>query len=109
VDQMVSLAGRPYSQSPNAFRNRKVYIRGCSCNQNEYSREEIAKSEEALKTSKRADATNGKASPDSAFARRISQAVQNAPPSPAAVPSQAPAPTEAAPTTAPAPSANPER
>ncbi len=78
VEQMVSLRGVPYSQTPNAFRNRKVYIRGCSCNPSEYSREEIAKSEEALKTAKRADAKPPGAS-DAAFARRISQAVQNAP------------------------------
>jgi Protein of unknown function (DUF2865) len=85
VEQMVSLKGVPYAQMPNAFRNRKVYIRGCSCNANEYSREEIAKSEEALKTSKRADAGGGKttgAGSDAAFARRINQAVQNAPAQP---------------------------
>jgi Protein of unknown function (DUF2865) len=76
---MVSLSGKPYSEMPNAFRNRKVYIRGCSCNVSEFSREEIAKSEEALKTGKRADASSGKSTPDTAFARRISQAVQNAP------------------------------
>lgn len=82
VEQMVSLRGVPYSQTPNAFRNRKVYIRGCSCNPSEYSREEIAKSEEALRTAKRADAAGGpkpSGSSDAAFARRISQAVQNAP------------------------------
>jgi hypothetical protein len=99
VDQMVSLAGRPYTQTPNAFRNRKVYIRGCSCNQSEYSREEIAKSEEALKTSKRADASAAKPPSDQAFARRISQAVQNAPatpPAPATGDAPAPAPPEPA-------------
>jgi hypothetical protein len=104
VDQMVSLSGRPYSQMPYAFRNRKVYIKGCSCNANEYSREEIAKSEEALKLSKRADAGTGRSNPssDAAFARRITQAVQNAPggqpgagtPPPAA-PEPAPQPTPA--------------
>ena len=74
VEQMFSLSGRPYSQMPNAFRNRKVYIRGCSCNEREYSREEIAKSEEALKTAKRADASRQQQGrrPDAAFARRIS-------------------------------------
>ena len=83
---MVSLRGVPYAQMPNAFRNRKVYIHGCSCNASEYSREEIAKSEDALRTSKRADASAGisKAPPasDAAFARRIGQAVQNAPSQP---------------------------
>jgi hypothetical protein len=92
VDQMVSLSGRPYASMPFAFRNRKVYIKGCSCNAAEYSREEIAKSEEALKLSKRADASAGKAASDAAFARRMSQAVQHAPQAPAA-----PAPGEAPP------------
>ena len=77
VDQMVSLNGRPYASMPYAFKNRKVYIRGCSCNAREYSPEQIAKSVEALKMSKRADASAGKS--DAAFARRISEAVQNAP------------------------------
>ncbi len=85
VDQMVSRSGAPYSQMPNAFRYRKVYIRGCSCNASEFSREEIAKSEEALKHSRRAEASPGPASKppaassDAAFARRIGEAVQNAP------------------------------
>ncbi|MGO9547690.1 MAG: DUF2865 domain-containing protein [Rhodomicrobium sp.] len=92
VEQMFSLSGRPYSEMPNAFRYRKVYIRGCSCNEREYSREEIAKSEEALKTAKRADASSSKAPPDAAFARRISQAVQNAPS--ASPPANAPAPAD---------------
>jgi hypothetical protein len=56
---MTTIDGQPYTQMPNAFRNRKVFIRGCSCNANEFSREEIAKSEEALRTGKRAD-TGGK-------------------------------------------------
>jgi hypothetical protein len=90
VDQMVSLSGRPYAQMPFAFRNRKFYIRGCSCNAAEFSREEIAKSEETLKLSKRADASAGKNAGDAAFAKRISQAVQNAPQSPP--PAQVPAP-----------------
>ena len=96
VDQMMSLSGKPYAQFPYAFRNRKVYIKGCSCNASEYSREEIAKAEEALKISKRADASAGKSASDAAFARRISQAVQSAPssapqagsPAPAEAPSQ---------------------
>jgi len=119
VDQMVSLSGKPYSEMPNAFRNRKVYIRGCSCNASEFSREEIAKSEEALKTGKRADASGGKSVPDSAFARRISQAVQNAPSQPpqSSPPQAAPAASSgpSAPANAPAapeasqPPANPPR
>ncbi len=92
VDQMVSLAGRPYVTMPYAFRNRKVYIRGCSCNAAEYSPEEIAKSEQSLKMSKRADASGGKGAPDPAFARRISQAVQNAPAAQGSQEASAPAP-----------------
>ncbi len=89
VEQMVSLRGVPYSQTPNAFRNRKAYIRGCSCNSSEYSREEIAKSEEALRTAKRADAgAKPSAASDAAFAHRISQAVQNAPSQPQPAPPQ---------------------
>jgi hypothetical protein len=103
VEQMVSLKGMPYSQAPNAFRNRKVYIRGCSCNATEYSRDEIAKAEEALKTAKRADASAGAnkagAASDAAFAKRIGQAVQNAPaqpPAPSAQPETASPPPPAA-------------
>ncbi len=98
VDQMVSLSGRPYAQMPFAFRNRKVYIKGCSCNAAEYSVEEIAKSEDALKHSKRADASAAKQASDAAFAKRMSQAVQHAPQAPAA-----PAPGETPPAPAPAP------
>ncbi len=110
VEQMVSLKGVPYSQMPNAFRNRKVYIRGCSCNASEYSREEIAKSEEAIRTSKRADASAGVKSSgasDTAFARRISQAVQNAPGQPQGEPALAqpgtgaPPPAQSGPATPP--------
>ena len=105
VDQMVSLNGRPYASMPYAFKNRKVYIRGCSCNAREYSPEQIAKSVEALKMSKRADASAGKS--DAAFARRISEAVQNAPGGhPAATP--APSDTTATPLV-PAPESNPGR
>ncbi len=94
VEQMVSLSGRVYTQMPFAFRNRKVYVKGCSCNAGEYSREEIAKSEDALKLSKRADASAAKSATDAAFAKRISQAVQSAP---APQPPAAPAPPAEAP------------
>jgi hypothetical protein len=105
VDQMVSLNGRPYASMPYAFKNRKVYIKGCSCNAREYSPEQIAKSVEALKMSKRADASAGKS--DAAFARRISEAVQNAPGShPAAA---TPAPSDTATPLEPAPEANSAR
>ncbi|MDX2264544.1 MAG: DUF2865 domain-containing protein [Hyphomicrobiales bacterium] len=49
VEQAVSLSGTPYVETPNAFRNRKHFIKGCSCNASEFSMEEIAKSEQALK------------------------------------------------------------
>jgi hypothetical protein len=41
VEQMVSLAGEPYANMPNAWRNRKEYIKGCSCKPDEYSAHEI--------------------------------------------------------------------
>jgi hypothetical protein len=41
VEQMVSLAGEPYADLPNAWRNRKEYIKGCSCKPDEYSAHEI--------------------------------------------------------------------
>lgn len=91
VEQMVSLSGRPYTAMPNAFRNRKVYIRGCSCNQSEYSVEEIAKSEEALKqqSSKRADASGG-----GKLASDVTAAIRSAPKAPA---SSAPQPAASQP------------
>jgi hypothetical protein len=49
VEQMVSLSGAPYVQMPYAFRNRKQYVKGCSCNPSEFSLDEIAKAEQALK------------------------------------------------------------
>ena len=74
---MVALNGRPYASMPYAFGTERFISEDCSCNASEYSPEQIAKSEEALKMSKRADASAGKS--DAAFARRISEAVQNAP------------------------------
>ncbi len=99
VDQMMSLNGRPYSQMPNAFRNRKVFIRGCSCNQGEYSAEQIAKSEEALRqspppsNSKRADA--GGKTADATSAKPVPQSPAPATPQPPVA--AAPQPKEAAP------------
>ncbi len=99
VDQMVALNGRPYSQMPNAFRNRKVFIRGCSCNQGEYSQEQIAKSEEALRqppppsNSKRADASGKTA--DATPASKVGQQ-SSAPAAPQPPVAAAPQPTEAA-------------
>jgi hypothetical protein len=48
VDQMVSIDGRRYADLKTAWRNRKVFIKGCSCKAEEYSVEEIAASERAL-------------------------------------------------------------
>ncbi|ADP70921.1 hypothetical protein Rvan_1672 [Rhodomicrobium vannielii ATCC 17100] len=114
VDQMVSLSGRLYVTQPFAFRNRKVFVKGCSCKATEYSREEIAKFEETQRTSKRADASGSKAGKsavapapaapttapsaggDPNFAQRISQAVQNAPATP---PAKLPSTPQAVPST----------
>lgn len=43
-EQMVSVDGRPYNSLENAWRHRKEFVKGCSCNQAEYDPEEIAKS-----------------------------------------------------------------
>lgn len=48
VEQMVSIDGRRYADLKTAWRNRKVFIKGCSCKAEEYSVEEIAASERAL-------------------------------------------------------------
>ncbi len=45
VEQMVSLDGKPYAQSKNAFKHRKVFVKGCSCKPEEYSLQEINQSE----------------------------------------------------------------
>lgn len=39
VEHMVSLSGIPYSEMPNAWRYRKEFVRGCSCNEAEYKPE----------------------------------------------------------------------
>lgn len=41
VEQMVSLTGEPYNSMKNAWRNRKDYVKGCSCKPEEYSAHEI--------------------------------------------------------------------
>jgi hypothetical protein len=41
IEQMVSLAGAPYTGLKNAFRNRKEYVKGCSCRPEEYSAQQI--------------------------------------------------------------------
>ncbi len=49
VEQMVSMGGARYTDMPYAFRNRKQYVKGCSCNAAEFSVQEIARSEQLLK------------------------------------------------------------
>lgn len=48
VEQMVSLNGQPYSSMPNAFRNRKEYVKGCSCKASEYSALQIQQSDSGV-------------------------------------------------------------
>lgn len=48
VEQMVSLAGKPYSELKNAWLYRKKFINGCSCDATEYSRDEIAKAQQEI-------------------------------------------------------------
>ncbi len=57
VEQMVSMNGAPYAQMPYAFRNRKQFVKGCSCNAGEYSMQEIANSEIKLKEEAEASRT----------------------------------------------------
>jgi hypothetical protein len=63
VEQMVSLDGTPYNEIPNAWRNRKQYVKGCSCKVHEYSEEQILKSEQEL--SKQASASRAPAAKNS--------------------------------------------
>jgi HPt (histidine-containing phosphotransfer) domain-containing protein len=44
VQQMVTLGGQPYSDHPNAWKYRKIFVKGCSCKQTEYDPVEIEKS-----------------------------------------------------------------
>jgi hypothetical protein len=65
VEQMISLDGRPYRESKNAFKHRQSYVKGCSCKAEEYSLQEI---NQAGGDGKRADAgrqqgTSGTAAP----------------------------------------------
>ncbi len=57
VEQMVSLDGRLYKDMPFAFRHRREYIKGCSCKPDEYSVQEIARSEQALRDAAQAKRT----------------------------------------------------
>jgi hypothetical protein len=60
IEQMASLNGKRYSDLPTAFLNRKRYIRGCSCKTDEYSVDEIAKSEQSYKEASTSKRTGGK-------------------------------------------------
>jgi hypothetical protein len=92
VEQAVSLDGKPYTALPNAFRNRKVYIRGCSCKANEYSRDEIAKSEEALRQKSAAtnvsehSASHGAPPKSDAAAAKAPSGAESGAPLPATIP-----------------------
>jgi len=48
VEQMVSLAGKPYSELKNAWLYRTKFIKGCSCDAADYSQEEIAKAQQEI-------------------------------------------------------------
>jgi hypothetical protein len=85
VDMMVSLDGKPYKDMPNANRHRKQYIKGCSCRANEYSQQEIVKSERALKAEaeSRRTAAKGKgetAAPPPAPSEKAPPPADGAPP-----------------------------
>jgi hypothetical protein len=46
IEQMVSLTGSPYTGLKNAFRNRKEFVKGCSCRVEEYSQQQIEQYEQ---------------------------------------------------------------
>ncbi len=67
VEQMVTLDGRAYAQSKNAFKHRKTYVKGCSCKPEEYSLQEINQSEQGSR--KQADASPAPAATSNATAK----------------------------------------
>lgn len=46
IEQAVSLTGSPYTGMKNAFRNRKEFVKGCSCRVEEYSQQQIEQYEQ---------------------------------------------------------------
>lgn len=74
VEQMVSISGEPYNNLKNAWRNRKQYIKGCSCKPEEYSAHEIQLSEQEL--GKQARAGTPRSSPAAPAAPANDAAVQ---------------------------------
>jgi hypothetical protein len=55
IEQMVSLDGRPYTQTKTAFKHRQSFVKGCSCKPEEYSLQEINQGDQG----KRAEAQTG--------------------------------------------------
>jgi hypothetical protein len=68
IEQMVSLDGRPYAQSKNAFKHRQTYVKGCSCKPEEYSLQDINQAEQG----KRAEARTGASGSTSAASSQSS-------------------------------------
>jgi hypothetical protein len=66
VEQMVSIDGRPYAQSKNAFKHRKTYVKGCSCKPEEYSLQDINQSEGGRKQADAAPAAAQTSTPKGA-------------------------------------------
>jgi hypothetical protein len=59
VEQMVSLDGRPYRESKNAFKHRQSYVKGCSCKAEEYSLQEINQGGDGKRADAGRQATGG--------------------------------------------------
>jgi hypothetical protein len=52
VEQMVSLAGKPYSELDTAWLYRTKFIKGCSCDAAEYSMEQIAEAKQEMESAR---------------------------------------------------------
>ncbi len=66
IEQMVSLTGEPYSNMKNAWRNRKEYVKGCSCKPEEYSALEISRSNQGRRASATAPSSGPNQTPQDA-------------------------------------------
>lgn len=64
IEQMVSLDGRPYTQTKTAFKHRQSFVKGCSCKPEEYSLQEINQTGDGKRAEARTD--GGGATPRSA-------------------------------------------
>jgi hypothetical protein len=55
IEQMVSLDGRPYTQTKTAFKHRQSFVKGCSCKPEEYSLQDINQGGDGKRAEARTD------------------------------------------------------